>query len=257
MHDFAEAGRAAHPGVVVDTDAFERHLQAVGAADPAHAADLYLAFAAARGSEAALARFDRMFLSEVGTFIARFDASAAFADEVRQLVAERLCVGPSPRLFEYAGRGPLRGFVRVAAVRTAIDLLRRRDELPLPDVERGAAPREAAPLDPELALVKARHQRDYVAALKAALARLTPKERNLLRMHFADQLSIDRIGVVYRVHRATAARWVQAAQARLLEETFAELRERLALDGAELASLTAVVHSQLDVTLSGLFRSAS
>ena len=40
-----------------------------------------------------------------------------------------------------------------------------------------------------------------------AFAALESRERNLLRYALGDGLSVDAIGTLYRVHRATAARW--------------------------------------------------
>jgi RNA polymerase sigma-70 factor (ECF subfamily) len=68
-------------------------------------------------------------------------------------------------------------------------------------------------------------------------------------------MTVDRVGTVYRVHRATAARWIQAIRERLLDETYRRLGERLRLSPAEFASLTAIVQSQLRVSLSGILRS--
>jgi RNA polymerase sigma-70 factor (ECF subfamily) len=49
------------------------------------------------------------------------DASATFVDDVRQALRVRLLVeaGGRARLADYAGRGPLRGWIGVAAARVA------------------------------------------------------------------------------------------------------------------------------------------
>ena len=60
------------------------------------------------------------------------------------------------------------------------------------------------------------------------------------------------MGVVYRVHRATAARWVAAARDALKEGTLALLGERLKVTPTELASLLGAVQSELEVSLRGL-----
>src|SRR5579884_1384958 len=117
----AKGPREAWPGVdVADADfaaAVERHRPA-----PEHLADLYLATACAAGNAAALAAFERTHLSQVAAFVARTDSDPAFAEEVRQRLREKLLVGQPPRISEYAGQGPLGGWVRVAAVRMALDL---------------------------------------------------------------------------------------------------------------------------------------
>ena len=63
--------------------------------------------------------------SVVAAAVRRIDSSAAFADDVYQLVVERLFVTAGdepPRILSYGGRGPLRGWVAVAAQRIALSL---------------------------------------------------------------------------------------------------------------------------------------
>jgi RNA polymerase sigma-70 factor (ECF subfamily) len=156
-----------------------------------------------------------------------------------------------PRIAGYSGRGPLGAWVRVAALRTAIDLVRRRE----PTVDAQAVARAPAPdVDPEAALLRARYQGEYETALRAALAMLTARDRSLLRMYFVDGLTVERIGVVYRVHRATVSRWIFAARSQLLDETYRLLGERLRLSASEFASLAALVQSRLDLSLSGILK---
>src|SRR5579871_4755406 len=90
--------------------------------------DLYLARGCVLGQRAALAAFDRQFLSAVEEGVARFDRSKAFADEVKQRVRQKFLVaapGGVPRLSTYAGLGPLRAWIRAAAYRLAVDLRRQ------------------------------------------------------------------------------------------------------------------------------------
>ena len=59
--------------------------------------------------------------------MARIDRSPELRDEVRQTLWQRLFVGTpgqAPRILSYAGRGPLAGWVAVAAQRIALDLRR-------------------------------------------------------------------------------------------------------------------------------------
>jgi RNA polymerase sigma-70 factor (ECF subfamily) len=248
--DLAERGRAAWPGIELSAAQLAEHLARLELPVEPHA-DLYLACACTAADPAALAAFDAKVLAEVGHFVARIDPSPQFADEVRQVLRHRLLVprpdGP-PRIADYSGRGALGAWVRVAAVRAAIDL--RRDVHGEGRVS--STPAVARELRPDLALLRARYQADYEEALRAALATLDARERNLLRMHIVDGLTLDRIGVIYRVHRATAARWVQSVRQKLLDAIYQRLGERLRLSPSELDSLTALVQSQLQVSLTGL-----
>jgi RNA polymerase sigma-70 factor (ECF subfamily) len=71
-------------------------------------------------------------------------------------------------------------------------------------------------------------------------------------MHFLDGLNIDRIGIVFGVHRATVARWLATARELVLERTMTLLGDRLQLDAAEFASLLRMVRTTLDVSLHSL-----
>ena len=106
--------------------------------------------------------------------------------------------------------------------------------------------------NPELELLKRQYAAAFSDALRAAVGALEPRLRAAMRMSFVDGLSIDEIGAVYTVHRATAARWIQRACDAILDHTRATLAERLALSQTELDRLTAMVQSQLDVSLSQL-----
>lgn len=59
----------------------------------------------------------------------------------------------------------------------------------------------------------------FQLAFRDAVNALTSRERNLLRYHYLSDLSIDQIGTLYHVHRATAARWVAQARERLISDT--------------------------------------
>jgi hypothetical protein len=57
------------------------------------------------------------------------------------------------------------------------------------------------------------------------------------------------------VHRATAARWIVELRRQLLDAVFRRLGGRLQLSPSEFASLTAVVRSQLHISLGSLLAS--
>ena len=254
QQELAQRGRSAWPGIEVPDAQLAAHLARLELPEAPHA-DLYLACAVAAGDPLALSTFDKTVLAHVGSFVARIDGSAQFADEVRQILRDRLLVmraGAPPRIADYAGRGPLGGWVRVAAVRAAIDL--RRDVHA--EVRLSSAPGLASEMSPDLQLVRAKYQASYEDALRAALAALDAKERNLLRMTVVDGLTVDRIGLVYQVHRATAARWIQAVRRKVLDAVYDRLGERLRLSPDELDSVTALIQSQLQVSLSGLLLSS-
>src|SRR5687767_7886006 len=92
-------------------------------------ADLALAQACAAGDAAALRRFDDEILRPAVQAVRTIDAAPAFVDEVRQRLRAKLLVGDGTadgvaQIRQYAGRGALRGWVGVAAVRTALMMKR-------------------------------------------------------------------------------------------------------------------------------------
>lgn len=249
------AARAAWPELPLTSDLVAAHLAGLEVAGPIeHEADLALAAACARGMPAALAILERGPLREIPLFVARIDSSAAFAEEVRQLVREKLLVGAAPGqpggIAGYTGRGPLGGWIRVVAVRAAIDLRRARGQEP-PDTA-GADRVAALTLDPEAAFLRQHHRASVETALAAALAALSARERNLLRLHFAEGCTLDQLATSYQVHRATVARWIAAARTAVLESMARHLGASAGLTVAEMQSVVRLLGSQLDVSLSRL-----
>src|SRR5262245_43054013 len=113
-----------------------------------HAAGVVLAWAVVRGDKQAHARFDRYVADEIVAAARKIDRAAAFADEVHQAVRIRLVVGEAgatPRLATYRGRGPLRAWVAIAALRVALNA--RRDAPLAGDVLEDLVDREP---DPEI-----------------------------------------------------------------------------------------------------------
>jgi RNA polymerase sigma-70 factor (ECF subfamily) len=60
---------------------------------------------------------------------------------------------------------------------------------------------------------------------------------------------VDAIGESRGVHRATAARWVKRAHARLVRGVRAALQERLAMTDATYESVVRLIASRLELTL--------
>ena len=251
------AGEAAWPGVALDRERFAAHVAALGGlADPRYGADVFLAAACLAQLPAALAVFDRDVLTAAHGTIRAIDGNPAFVDEAVQRLRTNLLVGDggAPRLAQYAGRGPLRGWIGVAAARVALMMLRaqkRLREQPGDEMWSGALA-SVTTGNPELDLLKRQYAQAFETALRDAVAALEPRLRTVLRMSFVDGVSIDEIGAVYAVHRATAARWIQRACDTAFAETQRLLAERLSLTMTELDRMNELVRSQLDVSLSQL-----
>ena len=257
-------GERRWPGVKVDAAAFAAHVRAVlppgaplaASLEALHAEDLYLACGCAAADDKALQAFEAEFLPQVADYVGQIDRDPVFVDEVRQRLRERLFVpaehGGRPRICEYTGRGALGAWLRVVAVRVALNLRRRAKATVSADGEEPAL-RSPAP-DPEVDYLKTRYGEEFRAAFRATLDTLSRDERNLLKLHYLEGLNIDEIGVAYHVHRATVARWLAQARERILEETRRQLAERLDAGSQDVDSVLALVRSQLDVSIYKLLK---
>ncbi len=258
--------QAPWPNVRIDSEAFIAHCQGLLPDDPEaavqavaglHVSDLYLAYACAVAADPLAVRlFEDKILAEGADVLKSLDSDSTFGDEVRQTVRQRLLVGTEgggPRLLEYAGRGPLAAWVRITLVRTGLSLRRQqnRQQRQLSDLPDSALGTTG---DPELDYLRSRYRAEFEQAFRDACARLPERERAVLRLAVIDGLSVDRIGLVYGVHRATAARWLIRARTLLFEETRRLLTAALGLSPSEFGSLARLVHSQLDVQISVLLR---
>ena len=252
--DVIDRARAAWPELDLDEGGFAAQVERclAGGGDPGalHAGDLWLAYGCSIGDDHAVAAFDREVLSQVGLLLGRMQPTPLLVDETRQALREKLLVaapGARPRIAEYAGRGPLAAWVRVAAVRTALDLLRAGGARSGADVEPDDLAADGS--SPELDYVKERYAPQFKAAFQEALRALDSEQRNVLRLHVVEGLNIDEIGALFKVHRSTVARWIAAARQAVLTGARQRLRVQLGLSAGEFDSLAGVVRSQLDLSV--------
>jgi len=250
------AAKQAWPAVGLDDATFVAHLaerlpdgdDATRALGAVHASDLYLACACAQRNPEAIAAFERTQLGRIDGAVAQIDAAPDFVDEVRQRLRERLLVGTHPRIASYSGSGGLAGWVRVAATRVALNLVREtRHARP--------APEPGSPSDPEREAIRRQHRAEVEAAFRAAFTALDDDERALLRLHYLDGVSLGEIGRRCGVDRSTASRRLAAVRQRLLAQTGVEL-ERLipALTPASRDSLMLALRTRLDFNLDSILR---
>jgi RNA polymerase sigma-70 factor (ECF subfamily) len=262
LADGLAAARRAWPTLALADDVFLRFAgERLGDADDLAQAigelqlvDLYLACACARGLAAALALFETHVMAKLNAPLQRLKLGDAGLADLKQQLRVMLFVptgGAPPKIAQYSGRAPLASWVQVVATRAALRMKRGEQRLaigedePLLDLP---APGDA----PEVSYLKQRYQGPFRDAFLQALAALEPRDRTLLRQSFIDGLSIDELGRLYSVHRATASRWVVAARRALLSATRARLMERIQVSEPECDHIMGLVRSRLDVTLRGL-----
>jgi RNA polymerase sigma-70 factor (ECF subfamily) len=246
-----DAGRIAWPGTNLPRTEFDERMRLLQV-DPenliARGADLYLAAACAAHLPAAVSLFERTILAPVPRQLGRVALSSHEEDELRQQLRVKLLVGPAPKILEYKGSGPLGAWVRVCALRMALDLktspdvTKRGDGQALDALVGGATVGETI-LDAE------HHREAFREALQESLATLTAREKTLLRLHFLDGMNIDELGAVFQVHRATVARWLVSIRTNVLDH----VRQRLSLDlgasSSEAQSLVRLLRSEVQVSI--------
>jgi RNA polymerase sigma-70 factor (ECF subfamily) len=245
--------RAQWPTLPSTFDEFERLVRArlpeAGAEqlERLHTSDLLLCATCARGNPVALGLLEEHFFKPLGRALSR-QHGLATADEALQRLRTRLLVGGgNPRLATYSGAGPLKQWLKTAAVREVIRLERQPALLAEPDLD--ALERLAADATPEFDLAHAQNRALFRATLSSVLGQLSPPERALLRRYFVDRQSIDVLAHEWGAHRATMARRLSKLRTHLHEVLERELAVRFKASDSALGSVLRAFRAQLDVTL--------
>lgn len=251
LEAIARAGSAQWPqfGVGVD-DLVSHSARAPLPAAALHcAADVVLVCACMKNVDAAVAELDRLLRENVPRFVRRIDQNPQFAQEICQRLHVKLLFGDQPKLATYTGAGPLLNWLRVIAVRVAIDA--KQAEPPLMNVlaTTFADNMVADGVGPELDVLKAQYGPSLLEAVSRGLRALPRRQRAVLRLYVLANLSSDEIGRMYQVHRATVARWISAAERSVFDTVRAEFRERWGLATSDVASLARLIRSQLPISL--------
>ena len=256
-----QAARLAWPAVTLDFERFAAHARQVGFSlgasgsdpDPANMADLVLACACGHGDRPAIETLEAQYIAPARFSLKRLDARPEFIDDVMQELRAKLLLPPDPRILRYGGRGPLLAWIRVAATRIAIDALRAVREAV------GREARDPDSLDqvdfgPEVQLLRAAYREAFHEAMAAAVGALSPKDRNLLRRHLIERMTLEEMAAPYNVHPATVARRLMG----LREEIAASVRDHLAVrhrsqgGSTSLESLAQAIRSEVYVSLAPL-----
>jgi RNA polymerase sigma-70 factor (ECF subfamily) len=225
--------------------------------------DLYLTCACARRVAGALEKFEQLFGAELARIAHRFERPGLPADDLIQLLRAKLFTTPAgdsarapdarPRIAMYTGQGFLQNWLRVTATRTFIDCGRVNPELPeIPIRNELVAVLPEPKGDPELALLKREHMTHFKASFAEAVAALDAADRLLLKQHLVERLTIDQLGALYHLHRASAARRIAKARDALLVATRIALARRLGLAPERLASVLELVASRLEASIERL-----
>jgi RNA polymerase sigma-70 factor (ECF subfamily) len=261
LNEIWSIGRSVHASIAIPEQAFTNDLfalwprleKAVANDVAAHAADVYLVAGCLLGIPAAFEVLDREYLTQVPKFLAHIDRRPDFVQEVTQRLRERLLSPATRKLADYVASGSLGAWLRVAARRLAIDA-QRRAGLEARHLDVGASTLElaAGAADPEREILRERYSEPLERAIQHAVASLSARERMVLRLYLFGGENIEKIGKAYRVHRATVARWIVAAQDKIIAAVRADLGARFGISEAECDSLTRALRSRLNLSLAGV-----
>ncbi len=253
-----DRGAAQWPNLVVEPSSFARAvLRAIGdAVDPIaelaglHVTDLYLAQACVDGVPGAIAAFDALCQGAIERCLISAGLAAHVVADVAQEVRSKLFVaaeGSSMKIATYAGHASLHSWVRIVATRTAMSHLRGNKQRPVDSQILEALPSPSE--GPDAQHFRATYGQALKAAFETALGTLTPRQRNLLRHRFLDGLTMEAIGALYGVHKTTAFRWLESAQATLSKRTQHAFQQRTQATASEMERIVGILQSTIELSL--------
>jgi len=214
--------------------------------------DDFVRLACLENRPGATAVLEREYIEPLRSRIAHLCRTQEATDAAVQELRRKLLLPPTPRLAMYRSSGSFRAWLKVTALRIALDLARAsgvnaRRQVELHDHL------EALTMGPEDHYFKEEWREAAQAALRAAVKRLPDRERFALRMHVMAGWNIDQIGRTLSVHRATVARWLVATKDELQSLFREELAERLGPTSQAVELFLEEMPSRLDLSLTQVF----
>ncbi len=252
-------GSVAHPSVAVEPRVFAAYLGArvetYSEISNLAVEDLYLACACSSGDPTAMTVFEARYGPEIGLALSKMPDARSMADEITQLILTQVLLpneSGQRGILSYRGRGGLFSWLRVVTVRRALrELSKQQRETPLGDEQILASLQPAT----DLGYMKVMYRDAFRKAFASALAELDYDSRVLLRHHYVHTLSIDKLSVLHKIHRATAARRLAKAREMLLVSTRRRLLGDLRVTSEQLDSIMRLIASNLEGSIGGLMSS--
>ena len=201
LGELVESARRAWPALDLNEPLLVRFIveraSSVGDLDVARAPDWALASECARGSRRALAVVQAKLRRAIAPSVRKLKLGEADVESALQRVATDLFVTSPDRpagITRYDGRGDLTGWLRVAAVRAGLKVIRVGDRHASVELEQIGERLPGAGGDPDSAYLKALYRPVFQRAFQEAFASLSPRDRTLLKQSLLDGLSIDVLG---------------------------------------------------------------
>lgn len=227
-------------------------LGSVGRIEELALADLFLCAACAKGEHGAISAFEQTHFPPLTQSLRSHGVTEEDIQEVLQHLRTMLFVRAESgrtKLTEYSGRAKLISWLRVVAMNT-LHNRRRSDVRRRSRTERSASSLVDAIPDLEISILKTWQRSQIERIIERSIRSLSVENRRLLRFHFVDLLSIDKLALLHGVHRATIARRIVRAMGELRDKVQRALMDELDLDVHEYESLLRFVRSQIELSLS-------
>lgn len=263
-----QKGKAAWPSLALPMPLFVRHVaertsQASSWSDLQAAlgnlsmTGLYLACACVHGVGEALQRFDLTVIQRIPAFLASMRVTNSFAEDVQQEVRRKLLIAVDdnpPGIAAYSGRGELANWVRAAAVRTALSMRRNKNEQHERDDGSLAERMTEYTEDPAIESMKRQYGPAFKRVIQQAISELPPDSRTLLRMYYVDGVTTTQLGALYSLNQSNMSRKLIKIRSELFQAARRQLRAELRLSDSAFEELSALVLSQLDLSLSRILK---
>ena len=233
-------------------DGFVEHVTRLGVS-PAdldgRGSDLYLALGCGLGDSAAMRYLTSTYFTTLERHLSRAGFSSVDCQESLQQLLVHLCTGESPRILGFAGRASLLSWLRVAAMRHALDEVKRPHAAPSQDNDELLSLIVDGGDSPEHKAVVGTIQPAVQSALVDAMGTLSSRDRTLLHMFFGEGMNIEAIGQIYGIHRATVARHLKDIRERILAQVRAKVEATLGANPEDVDSLVFAVRSRIQLSL--------
>jgi RNA polymerase sigma-70 factor, ECF subfamily len=195
--------------------------------------DLALARRCAAGDLQAHALFEREYLVPALRALSRLRLDESVRLEVQGALRDRVLPPPSGlhnKIASYTGRGALLVWVKVAAVRVALNLQSKQGVFRAhpPTLAFGANPEEDARRLVVAPLLK--------EAIGASLSTLDVKARSIVRLYFFEGINADELGRMFGMHRVSIWRTIERVKSHVRTACLTQMQERLGATPSECES---------------------